>query len=198
VEMWKTFFSPRKENVKTYIKLVFIYMALPLIGASVVLFYAFDNPPTSEDNAVTTASASWWLLFCMRQIITLSIALLLQLVIIDFLSVGTRATLRVFGPVMTLLIVQSRGWPFVFFWWSILDFAFIQGDRELSRHWLFWQNYVGLFNSDNPSGNMVNNPIYTRILILTAVISVLVAIKRFAVGLWLSRNTFSKDSTMMT
>jgi hypothetical protein len=134
----------------------------------------------------------------MRQIITLSIALLLQLVIVDFLSVGTRATLRVFGPVMTLLIVQSRGWPFVFFWWSILDFAFIQEDRERSRHWLFWQNYVGLFNSDNPSGNMVNDPIYTRILILTAVISVLVAIKRFAVGLWLSRNTFSKDSTMMT
>jgi hypothetical protein len=86
----------------------------------------------------------------MRQIITLSIALLLQLVIVDFLSVGTRATLRVFGPVMTLLIVQSRGWPLVFFWWSILNFAFIQEDRKRSRHWLFWQNYVGLFNSDNP------------------------------------------------
>jgi hypothetical protein len=57
VEMWKTFFSPRKENVKTYIKLVFIFMGIPLIGASVVLYYAFDNPPTSEDNATATASA---------------------------------------------------------------------------------------------------------------------------------------------
>ncbi len=114
-------------------------MGIPLIGTSFILYYAFDNPPMSEEDATTKASASWLLLFCMRQIITLSLALLLQLVIIDFLSVGTRSMLRVVGPILTLLIVQSRGWPFVFFWWSILDFAFIEGDRELSRHWLFWQ-----------------------------------------------------------
>jgi hypothetical protein len=192
LEVWRTFFSPRKENVKTYFKFVTIYMGVPLIGAAFVLFYAFDNPPTYDKDAITNASASWWLLFCMRQVITLSLALLMQLLIIDFLSVGTRVMLRIVGPILTLLIVQSRGWPFVFFWWSMFDFALIQGDRELSQHWLFWQDFVGLFNTSNPSGNVVDNPIYLRVLVLTAVISVVVAIKRFVVGLWLSRNTFSE------
>ncbi|KAG7356332.1 mechanosensitive ion channel [Nitzschia inconspicua] len=191
LEVWRTFFSPRKENVKTYFKFVFVYMGVPLIGAAFVLFYAFDNPPTLKEDAKTSASASWWLLFCMRQVVTLSSALLMQLLVIDFLSVGTRIMLRVVGPILTLLIVQSRGWPFVFFWWGIFDFALIHGDRQFSQHWLFWQDYVGLFNSDNPSGNVLETLTYTRILTLTTVISFVVAIKRFVVGLWLSQNTFN-------
>ena len=189
---WGTFFAKRRKKVLTYFKLVFIYMGILLIGASIVLFYAVDNPPTHDRNETTQASVAWWLLFCMRQIITLSLSLFLRLVIVDFLAVRTQITLRMFGPILTLLIVQSKGWPFVFFLWSVLDFAFIHGDRALSHHWLYWQDYVDVFNEENPSGDVVNSTTYTRVLRLTTVISVIVAIKRAVVGLWLSRNTFSE------
>jgi hypothetical protein len=192
LEVWRTFFSPRRENVNTYIKFVFIWMGIPLIGVAFLLYYAFDNPPTYDEDESHKASVSWWLLFCARQVITLSLALFLQLIIVDFLSVGTRIMLRIVGPILTLLVVQSRGWPFVFFFWSILNFGLSWGDREFARHWLYWQDYIGLFNDRNRSGDIVNSSMYTTVLILTAVVSVVVAIKRFAVGLWLSRNTFRK------
>jgi hypothetical protein len=54
----------------------------------------------------------------------------------------------------------------------------LYGDRNFARHWLFWQDYVGLFNEENPSGDVVDSTPYTRILAITAVVSVTVAVKR--------------------
>lgn len=196
-EVWWTFFSPRGEHILTYAKVVFLYLTVPLIGISAVLFYGFENPPTglSVDGSIgESASVSWWLLYFMRQVITLSLALFLQILVVDFFSIGTRVMLKILGPILTLLIVQSRGWPFVFFWWSILDFAMLYGDRDFARHWLYWQGYVGLFNAQNPSGQATDSIWNTRVLAIVAVVSTTVAIKRFAVGLYLSRNTFSKSN----
>ena len=61
---------------------------------------------------------------------------------------------------------------------------------EFARHWLFWQEAVGLFNSENPSGHVVDSPMNTRILVTAISVSAVVAIKRFAVGLWFGRQTF--------
>jgi hypothetical protein len=55
------------------------------------------------------ASVSWWLLFILRQTITFSMAMLTQAFMIDYLTLGCQFVLRCFGPLITLLMVQSKG-----------------------------------------------------------------------------------------
>ena len=146
-EHWTSFFQPRKEHVWSYAKLVILYVIIPLTAIAAILFYLVNNPPTgiSQDGSSgSKASSSWWLLFVVRQVITFSLALFMQLLIIDFLALGTKSVLRLFGPILTLLIVQSKGYPFVIFWWSIFDFSMLYGG-DFARHWyvLFDCNLFG-------------------------------------------------------
>jgi hypothetical protein len=129
---------------------------------------------------------------CVRQVLTFSLALGLQIFIIDFLSLGTRLMLRFAGPVVTLLVVSSKGWPFIVFWWALIDFAALHGDGAFAKHWFLWQNAIDMFNSNNPSGNIVNNEWYTVALKMGIFVSLVVAIKRFIFGLYLGKQTFCK------
>jgi hypothetical protein len=72
------FFGPRRTPILLYCKVMSVYVFLPVIGVSAVLFHLAGNPPTgilknggrpingtltNEDGAVVdpgTASASWW------------------------------------------------------------------------------------------------------------------------------------------
>jgi hypothetical protein len=196
-ELWRAFFRPRKAGLWIYIKTVVFYLILPAGIVAAILFYSFENPPTGKGKAETDsqdgASASWWLLFiCVRQVLTFSLALGMQAFIIDFLSLGSRVMLRLVGPVLTLLIITAKGWPFIVFWWGVLDFAMLHGDGAFAKHWAFWQETIDMFNSDNPSGNVVNNEWNTRLLSIAVSVSLVVAVKRFIVGLYLGRQTFSK------
>lgn len=110
--------------------------------------------------------------------------------IVDFLALGTKIMLRLVGPVLTLLIVQSKGWPFICFWWSICDLIML-GNSRFGHHWLFWQEPIGLFNEQNPSGHVVDSHLYSQILTVVASISAIVAVKRFVIGLYLGRQTFT-------
>jgi hypothetical protein len=80
-EAWGAFFRPRKAQIQTYAKNVLLYIIAPLVGIASILFYFFDNPTTGEsDNGEhgDKASASWWMLFTVRQVITFSLALAIQ------------------------------------------------------------------------------------------------------------------------
>jgi hypothetical protein len=194
-EAWGAFFRPRKSHIATYIRNAVLYVILPLTGVAFLLFYFCGNPRTGltkEDGSPTgKASISWWLLFAVRQLVTFTLALALQAFAIDFLALGTKAMLRTAGPVLTLLVVQSKGWPFICFWFAILDFAMLWGNGEFANHWGYWQNTIGLFNKSNPSGNVVNTGIHTTILKIAVSVSAIVAVKRFVIGLYLGRQTFS-------
>ena len=116
----------------------------------------------------------------------------MQAIVVDFLCLGTKSMLRLAGPVITLLIVQSKGWPHIIFWWAIFDLAVLSGNGRFVHHWAYFQTLLGLFNERNPSGNIVSNSWYIRLLSVAVSVSVVVAIKRFLVGLYLGRQTFSK------
>jgi hypothetical protein len=77
--------------------------------------------------------------------------------IIDFLALPTKATLRLFGPLITLLIVQSKGWPFMLLFWGLFNFALVVGDSAFNNHWFYWQDWWGLFNEKNPSGDVTSS-----------------------------------------
>ena len=135
---------------------------IPALGAAAILFYAAGNPPcgTNDECLNNTealanssydihnntkeffdeASASWWILFvCCRHPVTLCLALITHAFIIDFLALRTKLANKIVGPFVTLFIVQSSGWPFVLFFWSIYDFILLFGSRRFAHHWLFWQ-----------------------------------------------------------
>jgi hypothetical protein len=137
-DIWQSFFSPRKQDILKNVKIILLYLAIPFIGTAAILFYLTENPPTGNltDGATgNRASAAWWLLFCVRQGVTFSFSLTLQIIVIDFLSIGTRVMLRLLGPLLTLLIMQSKGWPFVVLWWAIFDFCLLYGKSRFAKHW---------------------------------------------------------------
>jgi hypothetical protein len=108
--------NPLASAIYLYCKVVLLYLFLPSIGIAAILFHLADNPSTGYGVQVTTsgaaavrsstASASWWILFLgVRQVITFSLAMGTELIVIDLLSIRVRGTLRVFGPWITLMIV---------------------------------------------------------------------------------------------
>ena len=191
---WQNFFTPRRDTFWVFVKRMLFYIVIPLTGIAAILFYFGGNPRTglSEDGAPgDKPSISWCLLFAVRQVVTFSIALALQSIIIDFLCVGTRIMVKILGPILTLLIVQAKGWPFVSLMWGLVNFGMLHGSNRFVRHWAYWQNVIKLFNDTNPSGNVVNSDWNTRILLIMVCVSLAVALKRFLVGLYLGRQTFN-------
>lgn len=125
-DLFSEVLSPKKVSV--YVRNVLFFLIVPALGVSALLFYVFENPHTGvNENGGDTlesdetqspskneaASVSWWLLFLfVRQVVTLSMALATQALLIDVLVIGSWMFLRFFGPVLTLLMAQSKGWPF--------------------------------------------------------------------------------------
>jgi hypothetical protein len=172
------------------------YLVIPFTGVAAILFYLVDNPPTGRNTTgewvTDVPSTSWWLLFVVRQAVTLTIANAVQAFMIDFLALDTRLLLNVIGPVMTLLLVQSKGWPFLMAFWSGFDFAMLHGSGRFAAHWLYWTAGIKLFSEENPAGHVVENTWNTTILATAMGLAVTTSIKRFVVGLYLGRRTVSK------
>jgi hypothetical protein len=208
-----SFLSSRSSVLRYYAK-VYAAIVAPLIGISLILFYLADNPSTGilnynvtsvfdpetnetalvnikgEEFQAQTASASWWLLFIVRQLTLLSAAALIQLMIVDYCCVTTEIAPKCVGRLATLFIVQSKGWPFVVFFWGILDFSFLSGKTPWADHWAYWQDVIGLFNYQNPSGSVPSSELYIRILCIAVAITLVVSLKRLWLGLALGRKTY--------
>jgi hypothetical protein len=199
-EFLHDFLRPRKASIIFYCKTALFYLMMPATVVAAILFYWADNPPTGKagrdgerSGDQNTASVSWWILFvCVRQVITFSLARATEALLIDFLSLRTRWTLRIFGPVLTLFIVQSKGWPFTIFTWALFDFALLQGPHSYASHWLYWQSHIDLFNVRNPAGEVVRSVWNKRSLAVAVSVGVIVAVKRLMLGLYLGRQTFGE------
>ena len=70
--------------------------------------------------------------------------------------------------------------------------GFAIGDARYVRHWLYWQDFIGLFNEDNPGGNVINSDTNQALMSCMIVVGVLTSVKRLVVGLVLGRQTFGK------
>lgn len=136
---------------------------------------------------------SWWILFIfVRHILVVSLAAMSQSLIIDFLCMRSRIILKAFGPMVTLYTVQSKGWPFIITFWGIFSFFFLFGGTRFADNWLFWQDYIDMFNSSNASGGVTALKSYRTMLILAVAVGISVSFKRFWVGLFLGRQTFQR------
>jgi hypothetical protein len=144
------FWSAQKLVVMPYLTAAVIWIVLPAWVSAFVLFFFAGNPPTGRIDRVASernstlinhlgeavdpndTSASWLILFmCIRQLVTLSLAKATQLFMIDFFYIGKRFTSKLMGPVVTLVIVQSRGWPFIVLCWSLFNFGMNYGTHKV-------------------------------------------------------------------
>jgi hypothetical protein len=211
-DIFNNFLNPRKATMSTYARYIILYLWIPSAAAACILWYFFDNAPTGKgpfatgsaaainSTAVDThpvakiqqkASISWWIIFiAFREVGILIMSKCVEAVIVDFLAIQTRAILRSLGPVITLLLVQSKGWPFLLSCWGVLNFLLVAGDKHFNRHWLFFQHFWGLLNENNPSGDVTNTLWFKRICAIASSVGAAVAAKRVAVGIYLGRQTF--------
>ena len=124
--------------------------------------------------------------------VTFSLALITQAFVIDYFALNTRYCLKLFGPIITLLLVQAKGFPFIAIFWSLYSLGLNAGTSDFVHHWGYFQNWIRLFNEENPSGNVVDNEWNYTILRLTIFIGVAVALKRLVMSLLLGRQTFAR------
>ena len=71
-------------------------------------FHVCGNPTMN----FLPGTVSWWLNFVARQCLTLDFARILQFLVIDKVVLSLRVAVRFLGPLVTLFIIQSKGWPF--------------------------------------------------------------------------------------
>lgn len=176
--------SPKKGRILLRAKW-FLAVVLPSLLVASVLFYALNNPLvcTAMEEGDPCASWSWWIIFVgIRQPITLVVARVVEVFAVNIFSLRTRITLRMWGPFVTLWIVQSKGWPALLTTWAIVDFVVLYGRSKWTNHWLFWQDAIEMCNANNPAGLVLDSSAYTRVLSAGITAGVLTGLKR----LWLS------------
>ena len=93
---------------------------------------------------------------------------------VDFFCLSTRSAVHLMGDLVTLLIIQSRGWPFLLTFWSLTNFAVLSGAYKIAEHWLYWQDLVGIFNEENPSGSAASNDWNRTVLTVGVIVGVVV------------------------
>jgi hypothetical protein len=187
-DMFLDFLRPERASIAMYSRVVFLFLLPSMAGVAATLFYAAGNPVMTANGA----SISWLLLFAARQVVTLTLSKATSLLVIDFWSLRTRWTVRLFGPTIALFIVQSKGFPFLLAVWSIYDFILLSGGHSFANHWLFWQDLIAMSNENNPSGGITSSSMNFRILGTALAVGIVVSIKRVWVGLYLGRRTFGK------
>ena len=123
----KNFIRPKQNTIRLFLTAAIVYIAIPCLGTAAILFYLAGNPPTgiranygnlthgaklvNTDGQVidpNSTSVSYFLIFAVRQVVTLTLAMGSQLFLIDFLAID-RGYLFKLGSRLPLFIMQARG-----------------------------------------------------------------------------------------
>lgn len=182
------FFEPRKATIFSYCKWMMLIFILPLTLIAIILFYAAGNPMLRD----TDASVSWLMLFLVRNLITMSLAKALEIYIIYYLGLRKRLLSRVFGPVTALVVVQSRGYPCVLFFYGLISMFLLSGYSDFVKWWLFYQNAIHLCNANNPAGKISVSRIYVGVIGCCMLFGAAVTLKRHWLGLKLGQRAYRK------
>mmetsp|Transcript_30851 Transcript_30851/g.46812 ORF Transcript_30851/g.46812 Transcript_30851/m.46812 type:complete len:955 (+) Transcript_30851:54-2918(+) len=178
---------------------------VPVVGNATITTPTFPPTPyptpTSAPKKIITivdcTTISWFCLFLMRQMVTFYLALFVQLIVIDVFCLQFRWVTRCLGPLIILGLIQSKGWPFVAFAWSLINFALNYGTSQFAHHWLFWVGW-GLFNEENPAGNVTHSTEYRNILFTLLCLGIATAIKRLVFGLKFGAQTYKNFNEQLT
>jgi hypothetical protein len=164
----------------------FTKIGLPALLTACFLFYYMGNPTL---DFMSQATASWWLIFLARQTLTFELALIVESCIIG-LALRSKLVVKVFGPLVTLFIINSEGWPFISTSWAIWDLFLLHGDDKFKQNWLYF-SVVPIFSPLNKGGrHILESKLYLRILVAMMTAGFLTAVKRTIVAFYLGQRTF--------
>ena len=82
--------------------------------------------------------------------------------------------------------------PYIIFFWSVLNFIFLYGKLPFHKHWLWWQQQIDLFNSNNDAGTVSENSTYLQFLLACIFIGGVVSLKRLLLALYLGRREVTR------
>jgi hypothetical protein len=213
-EIKRIIYSNRTKILR-YARGFMLYMILPATFVAFLLFYAFGNPQfesrkdvvsnrneekedgISISSILSRPSYSWIVLFFgVRQVITFSVALAIEwLVITYYQEPGIK--FKIVRPMARLFIIQAHGIPLLLIFWGILNLLFLQGTSQFALHWMFYLP-LGIFNDENPSGFFTANRYYKRVLFLMVGTGVAMAAKRFLIGLRFGQNSYHRYADRLT
>lgn len=110
----------------------FTKLGFPSLMAAIVFFYFLRNPSL---DFIGQATLSWWLVFVARQTLTLQLAIISERIFIDGFALKSRYAVNIFSPLLTLCVISSKGWPFLFVGkWRVVALLVGCTRREYSRH----------------------------------------------------------------
>jgi hypothetical protein len=103
---FREFVSPCKNIIWSYVRGVILFVILPGTGVASFIYYVIPEKDLADDDA----STAWWILFLfVRQPITFGLATAAQFIVVDYWFMHTQLAPRLFGPYITLFVVQSKG-----------------------------------------------------------------------------------------
>jgi hypothetical protein len=165
----------------------FLWLSLPLFAAAWILYYYFGNPEL--DFMPGNATISWWLNFLGRHLITHELARATEWLVIDCFALGSRFTVRLFGPFLTLLAIQGKGWPFTIASWGVWNLFLLHGDGTFQTHWLYWTGFE-IYSKANSGSYILSSDLYLRVLLTMLMAGVAASVKRTVVAVYFGRRTF--------
>ena len=157
---------------------------VPALAVSAFLFYHLSNP--SPKIIANDATISWWILFGMRNYITLQLAYGSEYVLVDVLALNSTLLLEVVGPLITLYIIQAKGLPLVFIFWGLWSLVLIQN----SDGWLSWTGIEMFTKAENHDGGILEGDTYVELLASLIMIGVATTIKRTVLALFLGKRIY--------
>jgi hypothetical protein len=165
----------------------FLWLSLPLFASAWILYYYFGNPEL--DFMPGNATISWWLNFLGRHLITLELARATEWLVIDCFALGSRFTVRLFGPFLTLLAIQGKGWPFTIASWGVWNLFLLHGNGTFQTHWLYWTGWQ-IYSQANSGSYILSSDLYLRVLLAMLMAGVAASVKRTVVAVYFGRRTF--------
>ncbi len=167
----------------------FAFAAIPLVMTAWILFYNLGNP--RFDFLPRTTTLSWWCNFFARQLLTLELARMTQFFLIDGLTLRTKFTITVGGPLVTLLMIQAKGWPFLLFAWSVIDLLILHGDDPFAVNWLYWTG-LRIFSPGVSGAYLINSDVYYHALMCLVFSGVVTSLKRTFMAVHFGRKTLGR------
>ncbi|KAL7569467.1 hypothetical protein ACA910_009701 [Epithemia clementina (nom. ined.)] len=156
-----------------------ISLALPCFIAAWLLFYNLGNPTF---DFLPDGRLSWWLNFVGRQVLVLELSRLTQWLLLDGFVLGTRFSVRLLGPLVTLTAIQAKGWPFLLAAWGAWDMMLLHGDNKFALHWLQWTGWQ--IYTTQTGLHIISNPVYLRVLVAMVVAGLATTTKRAALAVY--------------
>lgn len=72
-----------------------------------------------------------------------------------------------------------------------VDLLVLYGNNAFAKHWLFWQDLIGMCNQQNPPAAFLHGRVYTGILFSMIFVGAATSLKRLVIATFLGRRSFA-------